>query len=197
MVRGQEATGWAGLDDFEFHFNQTDCEIEPSNAKPPDTSTTPPPPDNLCNFETDFCHWEALSSSDFKWNRVTGQDIIDNGGHGPMEDEDGNKVRYFVNVDAVNAQVIDATASLKSPLWQAAEHDKECFSFSFNLENSNSAIQELKIQLLDERAENRDIWRIMNPNGELEKGWHQGQVLIEPLNQDVNYWVCCATSGSF
>ena len=46
VVRGQEATGWAGLDDFTFYRDFDECNIEPANAKPepPITTTTEPPP---------------------------------------------------------------------------------------------------------------------------------------------------------
>ena len=53
----------------------------------------------------------------------------------------------------------------------------------------NRAISEFKIQVEDEREGIRDVWRITNP-AEMEAGWHQGQVNIGPVNQDVNYWVC-------
>ena len=48
VVRGQEANGWVGLDDFTFidGGNEADCPIEPPDAKPPQTtstSTAPPP----------------------------------------------------------------------------------------------------------------------------------------------------------
>ena len=111
--------------------------------------------DNLCNFETDLCNWDPASSSNFKWERTTGQvffvfienpwkvdifrifiqEIIDNAGHGPLEDADGYKVRHFVNVDAKNAKQDGDVAEIRR-LFRASEHPEECFSFSFNLEVS-------------------------------------------------------------
>ena len=63
------------------------------------------------------------------------QEIIDNGGHGPLEDADGYKVRHFVNVDAKNAKQDGDVAEIRG-LFRASEHPEECFSFSFNLEVS-------------------------------------------------------------
>ena len=44
VERGNEANGWAGLDDFYFYHEFPDCEIEPSEAKPEIPTTTQPPP---------------------------------------------------------------------------------------------------------------------------------------------------------
>ena len=64
------------------------------------------------------------------------QEIIDNAGHGPLEDADGYKVRHFANVDAKKAEKDGETAELRH-LFRASEHSEECFSFSFNLEVSH------------------------------------------------------------
>ena len=50
-----------------------------------------------------------------------------------MEDSDGFKIRYFVNVDAKDAEEDGMTAELRH-LFRANDHPKECFSFMFNLE---------------------------------------------------------------
>ena len=44
VERGNEANGWAGLDDFYFYHDFADCIIEPSDAQPETPTTTQPPP---------------------------------------------------------------------------------------------------------------------------------------------------------
>ena len=53
-----------------------------------------------------------------------------------MEDSDGNKVRYFVNVDAKNAEQEGEQAELRQ-LFRANDHPRECFTFEFNIEVRN------------------------------------------------------------
>ena len=53
-----------------------------------------------------------------------------------MEDSDGNKVRYFVNVDAKNAEQDGEQAELRQ-LFRANDHPRECFTFEFNIEVRN------------------------------------------------------------
>ncbi len=49
-------------------------------------------------------------------------------------------------------------------------------------------MKELKIQVEDERAGVRDVWRLTNPS-ELEPGWQHGQAKIDPVNPNIDYWV--------
>ena len=50
VVRGNDPSGWAGVDDFEFHHEEESCTLEPPNAAPPPPSTTEPPPPGLQHF---------------------------------------------------------------------------------------------------------------------------------------------------
>ena len=52
VVRGNDPSGWAGVDDFEFHHEEESCSLEPPNAAPPPPSTTEPPPPGLQHFMT-------------------------------------------------------------------------------------------------------------------------------------------------
>lgn len=66
---------------------------------------------------------------------MTGQDIIDNAGHGPLEDSDGTKIHYFMNVDAKTAGGnAGSTAVLQSYLITAADMPRFCFTFSYTME---------------------------------------------------------------
>jgi hypothetical protein len=51
------------------------------------------------------------------------------------------------------------------------------------------AIHTFKIQVLDERGEARDVWKIENPSQGSEFQWQEGQVPIAPVNPNINYWV--------
>ena len=57
------------------------------------------------------------------------------------------------------------------------------------LQTGSSSLSELKIQIADEREGIRDVWKITNPANLEPASWTQGQVKIEAITQDVNYWV--------
>ena len=45
------------------------------------------------------------------------------------------------------------------------------------------------IQVLDEHAATKKVWKIVNPVTEIDDNWHDGQVWIEALEPNINYWV--------
>lgn len=51
-----------------------------------------------------------------------------------MDDHNGYKVRYFLNVDAADTSEPSSVAQLKSPLMNPVEHAVECVRFYFSME---------------------------------------------------------------
>ena len=56
------------------------------------------------------------------------------------------------------------------------------------MQHSNTAIQEFKIQILDERGGSKDIWRLYNPT-QIEDSWNRGQVKVKALTSGIDYWI--------
>jgi hypothetical protein len=61
------------------------------------------------------------------------QDVIDNQANGPLDDHNGYKIRYFMNVDAKSTNDPSTGATLESPLLIVADHPEECFRFWFSM----------------------------------------------------------------
>jgi hypothetical protein len=62
-VRGDDATGYVALDDFDLVEEDT-CLTMPEQADPTTLD---------CNFEGGTCNWVVTSDTEFKWVQRTGK----------------------------------------------------------------------------------------------------------------------------
>ena len=68
---------YVAVDDFEFKYDEQDCQFLPEVAKPSDTTTTSAPSINFpdCQFDNDECGWGEDEGASMKWRRTTTMSI--------------------------------------------------------------------------------------------------------------------------
>ena len=71
--RGDNSQGWAGLDAFKLIAGESNCEIQPPEAKPHVPSF------GDCNFQHTLCDWKITQPTteyEFPWLRITGNESL-------------------------------------------------------------------------------------------------------------------------
>jgi len=116
-VSGKSKVGWAAVDDFSL-IRTDGCMLKPSGAQPSSTTPTSTTPqesgmfhlyilngtlknivkqklyylDLICDFETDFCSFQANGEGKFNFTRKTGNDASPD----VWDDHNGNKETFFL-----------------------------------------------------------------------------------------------------
>eukprot|EP00094_Tigriopus_californicus_P003057 TCALIF_02944-PA protein Name:"Similar to MALRD1 MAM and LDL-receptor class A domain-containing protein 1 (Homo sapiens)" AED:0.07 eAED:0.07 QI:0/0.76/0.71/0.94/0.84/0.87/39/446/2521 len=177
VVKGRNNFGTFAVD--EFHFNaKEECPTIPKRAEIPAF---------FCEFELNLCGWEVKAHEDrFTFNRMTSEQIEEQGLMGPSGDFFNQKNKKFLFVDAEEGGNAGIIAVLESP---KISGDKvgQCFKFVYALENSNGehGIKSITIQSVTTILEEESVivlWTLSDES-ELQKDkdsnvWVKGQTKL-------------------